>query len=135
MDDQPLIPICPSEALADGGLGVRFPVSMRGRDDTGFVVRYRGAVHGYLNRCAHAAIELDWDKGQFFERSGLYLMCATHGAVYDPENGKCAGGPCRGAGLRPLVVIEEDGQVWWKPDDAARVPAPRPAPTLPPHPL
>lgn len=135
MSDEALVPICSSDALTDGGLGVRFPVSMRGRDDTGFVVRYQGVARGYLNRCAHAAIELDWDKGHFFERSGLYLMCATHGAVYDPADGRCAGGPCRGGGLRPLDVVERDGQVFWKPDDAARPGTPRPEPTLPPHPL
>jgi nitrite reductase/ring-hydroxylating ferredoxin subunit len=48
------------------------------------VVRYGGVVYGYLNRCAHVPIELDWAEGEFFESSGLYLMCATHGAVMRP---------------------------------------------------
>lgn len=28
------------------------------------------------------------------------LMCATHGAVYQPADGRCAGGRCRGGTLR-----------------------------------
>ena len=26
-------------------------------------------------------------------------MCATHGAIYEPDTGKCVGGPCRGGAL------------------------------------
>ncbi len=66
-----------------------------------FFVRYDGnRPFGYLNQCAHVPMELDWSEGKFFESSGLYLMCATHGAIYEPDTGKCVGGPCRGARLR-----------------------------------
>jgi nitrite reductase/ring-hydroxylating ferredoxin subunit len=109
--------ICPSAALQEGGLGKRFPVQVHGDETTGFVVRYGGVVYGYLNRCAHVPIELDWAEGEFFESSGLYLMCATHGAVYAPDTGKCAGGPCTGAYLRKIMAMERDGQVFWRPDD------------------
>lgn len=111
------ISICASSALDDGGKGVRFPVTAGGEDTSGFVVRYAGVVRGYLNRCAHVPIELDWTEGEFFDSSGLYLMCATHGAIYLPESGRCAGGPCRGGRLRPIKVLEKDGQVFWEPDD------------------
>lgn len=111
------ISICASSALDNGGKGVRFPVTAGGEDTSGFVVRYAGVVRGYLNRCAHVPIELDWTEGEFFESSGLYLMCATHGAIYLPESGHCAGGPCRGGRLRPIKVLEKDGQVFWAPDD------------------
>lgn len=109
--------ICPSSALLEGGLGKRFPVRVHGEATTGFVVRYGGVVYGYLNRCAHVPIELDWAEGEFFESSGLYLMCATHGAVYAPDTGKCKGGPCTGAHLRKIMTMERDGQVVWRPDD------------------
>lgn len=122
--------ICDSGALEDGGLGVRFQVDVRGRLVSAFVVRYAGAVHGYLNQCAHVPMEMDWQEGQF-ESSGLYLMCATHGAIYEPHSGRCVGGPCRGAHLSKLDVAERDGAVWWRPDALFRAPAPTPAP-LPP---
>ena len=115
--------ICDSEALRDGGAGVRFPVSVFGEAATGFVVRFRGTAYAYLNRCAHVPIELDWVEGQFFESGGEYLMCATHGAVYRPESGMCAGGPCRGARLRPIAVHEVDGKVYWQPDERIAAPA------------
>lgn len=112
--------ICEADALVDGGKGVRFPVTAGAEDTTGFVVRYGGAVYGYLNRCAHVPIELDWAEGEFFESSGLYLMCSTHGAIYVPETGRCAGGPCRGGRLRPVAVVERDGKLYWQPDDFVR---------------
>jgi nitrite reductase/ring-hydroxylating ferredoxin subunit len=112
--------ICEASELEEGGKGVRFPVTAGMEDTTGFVVRYGGKVYGYLNRCAHIPIELDWAEGEFFESSGLYLMCSTHGAIYDPETGRCAGGPCRGGRLRPVAVLERDGKIYWQPDDFVR---------------
>lgn len=115
--------ICDSAAVEDGGMGVRFPVHAFGADATGFVVRFRGTVYGYLNRCAHVPIELDWSKGEFFESSKLYLMCSTHGAIYVPETGACAGGPCRGGKLRPIAVREAGDRIYWHPDQYIRPPA------------
>ena len=115
--------ICESAAVEDGGMGVRFPVRAFGADATGFVVRYRGTVYADLNRCAHVPIELDWAKGEFFESSKLYLMCSTHGAIYVPETGACAGGPCRGGKLRPIALREADDRIYWQPDQYLRPPA------------
>ncbi|UUZ52967.1 Rieske 2Fe-2S domain-containing protein [Massilia sp. H-1] len=103
--------------MAEGGRGVRFAVSAFGDKATGFVVRYGGQAYAYLNRCAHVPIELDWAEGEFFESSGLYLMCSTHGAIYVPDSGFCAGGPCKGARLRPIAVREENGNLYWTPDE------------------
>lgn len=114
--------ICPSDAVVEGGKGVRFPVLAFGDAATGFVVRYDGKPHAYLNRCAHVPIELDWAEGEFFESSGLYLMCATHGAIYVPDSGLCAGGPCKGGKLRPITVHELDDQIYWQPDEFIRAP-------------
>jgi nitrite reductase/ring-hydroxylating ferredoxin subunit len=114
--------ICDADALAEGGRGVRFAVTAFGDAATGFVVRYDGKVFGYLNRCAHVPIELDWAEGEFFESSGLYLMCSTHGAIYVPESGLCAGGPCKGGRLRPIAVREENDKIYWQPDEFIRPP-------------
>ena len=108
--------LCPAEALADGGAGVRFTVEINTRQVGAFAVRFDGAVHGYLNQCAHVPMELDWQEGQFFESSGLYLICATHGAMYEPDSGLCVGGPCRGAALVKLRIEEREGKVFWVPE-------------------
>jgi nitrite reductase/ring-hydroxylating ferredoxin subunit len=115
--------ICDSDQVVEGGKGVRFPVEAFGDAATGFVVRYDGKPYAYLNRCAHVPIELDWFEGEFFESSGLYLMCSTHGAIYVPESGQCAGGPCKGGKLRPIAVHEVDGKIFWQPDEFIRPPA------------
>ncbi|MBQ5939654.1 MULTISPECIES: Rieske 2Fe-2S domain-containing protein [unclassified Massilia] len=114
--------VCDADQLVDGGRGIRFPVLVYGQPATGFVVRFAGKPYAYLNRCAHVPIELDWKEGDFFESSGLYLMCATHGAVYEPESGRCAGGPCRGGRLLPIGVVEQDGKIFWQPDQQIRAP-------------
>ncbi len=115
--------VCASDAVVEKGPGVRFAVQSIYGDSTGFVVRYHDRVRAYLNRCAHVPVELDWEEGRFFDRSGLYLFCAMHGAVYEPESGRCAGGPCRGGRLRPIAVMEMHGAVYWQPDDFCRAAA------------
>ena len=104
--------ICASSALADGGSGVRFEVERGGETLPAFVVRFRGAVRAYVNECRHQASELDWNPGEFFDAGRLYLICATHGALYEPDNGLCIDGPCRGARLATVAVRERDGGVY-----------------------
>lgn len=104
--------ICAASALEEGGLGVRFEVDWAGEKTPAFVVRYDGAPVAYLNRCGHVPVELDFNAGEFFELSGLYFVCATHGALYDPESGACRGGPCSGRGLHKLKVLERDGRIF-----------------------
>ena len=104
--------ICESAALADGGTGVRFTLPRFGIETSGFAVRYHGKVYAYLNSCAHIPVELDWLEGEFFDRSGLYLICATHGATFEPDSGRCIMGPCKGQSLVALLVEERDGKVY-----------------------
>ena len=106
--------ICASADLIDGQRGIRFEIERRGQPLPAFAVRYRGKVVAYLNRCAHVPAELDWNEGEFFDFSGLYLICATHGALYDPATGACMGGRCNGRGLEALGLEEKNGQVYLK---------------------
>lgn len=110
-------PICESAALQDGGDGVRFIVTLGDENAPAFVIRHEGEPHAYLNRCAHVSVELDWMPGRFFDNEGLYLVCATHGAVYRPESGLCVGGPCNGRSLEPVAIVERDGHIFLKADE------------------
>ena len=101
-----------SGALADGGDGVRFEVPAQGESLAAFVVRSAGVAHGYLNQCRHIPVELDWQPGRFFDDSGLYLVCATHGATYRASDGRCVDGPCKGQALIALRVLESGGVIW-----------------------
>jgi nitrite reductase/ring-hydroxylating ferredoxin subunit len=113
--------LCASIDLADGGVGVRFMVRRHGKDEPAFVIRHRGHPHAYLNRCAHVPMEMDWQPGEFFDSSGLYLICATHGALYAPDSGRCVSGRCDRRGLVALVVSEQDGQVFLIEEGSERV--------------
>ena len=104
--------ICDASELKNGGKAALFEVGYGGHSVPAFAIRFQGKVHAYLNRCAHVAMELDWRAGEFFDQSGLYLICATHGAMYAPESGACLGGPCRGGALIPLVMEESEGKVF-----------------------
>jgi nitrite reductase/ring-hydroxylating ferredoxin subunit len=104
--------ICASAALDERGFGVRFPLPELGALETGFVVRYNGIVHGYVNQCAHVPVSLDWQEGDFFDLTRQHLICATHGAQYQPETGYCVLGPCKGSSLMKLYVVERDGYIY-----------------------
>jgi len=110
--------ICASAALVEAGTGVRFTVKVAGEAVPAFAIRCHGQAHAYLNRCGHVSVELDMLPGEFFESTGLYLICATHGALYDPASGACLGGPCNGRGLQPLVVTEREGGIYLEETDA-----------------
>lgn len=112
MDDGVQIPLCKSADLADGGLAVPFDVVYGGQTCRAFAIRYEGRVHAYLNRCTHVAMELDYQSNHFFDTTGRWLICATHGALYAPDTGACRGGPCRGA-LVKIGLTENDGVVHW----------------------
>ncbi len=103
-----------STAIADvpSGASAKFRLRWRGGDVEGFVVNFDGRFHAYVNRCAHAGTPLDWWPNEFFTDDGRLLVCATHGALFQPDTGRCAGGPCAGGALWPLTVrVEGDRMV------------------------
>ncbi len=107
-----LIPLCNAPDLQDSGEAVPFDVIYLGQTCRAFAVRHAGKVHAYLNRCAHVPMEMDYQPNRFFDSSGQWLMCATHGAMYSPSTGACIGGPCRGS-LIKIALTEFDGVVHW----------------------
>jgi nitrite reductase/ring-hydroxylating ferredoxin subunit len=106
------IVLCDSSDLIDSALAVPFDVIHDNRICAAFAVRYQGHVYAYLNRCAHVPMEMDYQPNRFFDHSGHWLMCATHGATYRPQTGACRSGPCRG-GLIKVDMSEENGIVYW----------------------
>jgi nitrite reductase/ring-hydroxylating ferredoxin subunit len=109
---RPALRLCATPELLEGGLAIAFDVVYAGQTCRAFAVRHGGAAHAYLNRCTHVAMELDWQPGRVFDASGQWLLCASHGAAYQPATGECAGGPCRG-GLVKISLSENEGVVYW----------------------
>lgn len=85
----------------------------------GLLVRHGDDVFAYVNRCRHIAISLDWLDNEFFTEDRRYLICANHGATYEPATGECIWGPCFGAFLRkvPLEVRGSDIVAFCPADD------------------
>lgn len=112
-DGDALQALCNGRDLVNGGVAVPFDLMYAGQSCRAFAIRFQGHVHAYLNRCAHVAMEMDWQPNRFFDDSGDWLLCSTHGAVYEPTSGACRGGPCRG-GLIKVPLVEQDGVVYWQ---------------------
>jgi nitrite reductase/ring-hydroxylating ferredoxin subunit len=76
-----------------------------------FLINHHGDFHAYVNRCRHMTTPLDFIRNEFFSKDRRYLMCYTHGALYEPATGLCVGGPCKGESLYSLPVRVEEGEV------------------------
>lgn len=106
------IALCNSAHLMEGGDAVPFDVIYRSQTCRAFAIRFEGQAHAYLNRCSHVAMELDWQPNRFFDDTGQWLLCASHGAAYRPDTGACGGGPCQG-GLVKIKLSESASVVYW----------------------
>ena len=103
-------PLIALERIADGG----FAEVEAGIDgDHELLVLYRDgdSVRGWLNICPHAGRRLDWAPGKFLLSKSGELVCAAHGATFEPDAGLCVAGPCRGQSLRAVAVAVVDGAV------------------------
>ncbi|HRH89241.1 MAG TPA: Rieske 2Fe-2S domain-containing protein [Rubrivivax sp.] len=107
--------LCASGELAERGLALVFDVLQYGQPLRAFALRFEGRVVAYLNRCVHVPTEMDWQHGVFLDGDQRFILCSTHGAAYEPLDGRCVGGPCGRGRLTPVEVREIDGQVYWYP--------------------
>jgi len=112
--------LCASDDLAEKGAAFLFDVLQRGEPARAFALRFEGRVVAYLNRCVHVATELDWQVGEFLDSRKEVILCATHGAAYEPLGGRCVGGPCGRGSLTSLRIEERDGEVCWYPSSDTR---------------
>lgn len=74
------------------------------------LLREGGEVYGYVNVCPHQGRMLNFAPDRFMVREGA-VMCSHHGATFRVSDGACLGGPCRGAPLRPVKALVQDGDV------------------------
>jgi nitrite reductase/ring-hydroxylating ferredoxin subunit len=107
--------LCACDALAERGQALVFDVLQYRQPARAFALRFDGRVVAYLNRCVHVPAEMDWQPGEFLDSDKRFILCATHGAAYEPSDGRCVGGPCGRGRLTAIQVQERDGQVYWYP--------------------
>jgi nitrite reductase/ring-hydroxylating ferredoxin subunit len=82
-----------------------------GRAVQGFLVNVDGRFSAFINRCPHVGTPLDLWPNEFLAEDGRTLICSTHGAVFEPDTGRCTAGPCAGDRLAPLPLRVEDETV------------------------
>jgi nitrite reductase/ring-hydroxylating ferredoxin subunit len=98
------------DELEPGSVKKFWLICQRYRIDA-FLVNDQGQFHAYVNRCRHMATPLDFIRDQFLSEDGRYLMCYTHGALYEFASGVCVAGPCKGEALYRLPVHLDGGEV------------------------
>lgn len=76
-----------------------------------FIVRKNDQVYGYINRCPHTGVNLNWQPDQFLDLAGYQIQCSTHGAIFRIRDGHCTYGPCAGRDLTPVELVIEDQRI------------------------
>jgi nitrite reductase/ring-hydroxylating ferredoxin subunit len=76
-----------------------------------FLVNWDGVVHGYVNSCPHIGTPLDWLPDRFLSPDDDWILCATHGALFRPDDGYCVFGPCLGESLERVEIEVVDGEI------------------------
>lgn len=76
-----------------------------------FVVRTAKGFFAYVNACPHAFTTLETFDDKFLTRAQDQILCTTHGALFDLEDGFCTSGPCAGTNLVPLALNIEGEQI------------------------
>lgn len=118
-----MIFLCRIEDL--GATAAKGVVLGEGADALDVVVVEKNKVrYAYVNSCPHQFIPLEIFPGYFFTEDGKHLICSGHGALFEPDTGKCVLGPCLGDSLQPLAITEKDSAVYLteqrSPEDIAR---------------
>jgi len=100
--------LCSSEALVEGEF-VELKTEIN--DQSVFLIgtRQQGQACVWINVCPHQGRPLNWAPDQFLKDPDGNLVCAAHGAVFNPQSGECISGPCLRSALA-AIATEEDGQ-------------------------
>lgn len=102
--------LCRVDEVPEGG-GRGFRMGAGAEETAVFVIKRAGALYAYRNACPHVGTPLDWVPDRFFDVTGRYLLCGTHGARFRPEDGFCMSGPCAGKRLTAVAVTVAEGEV------------------------
>ncbi len=88
--------------------------SAKGFDINGvslFAVKRDGQLSVFLNSCPHLGIPLEFEEDKFLDSENFYIMCSTHGALFQTEDGTCVYGPCQGKKLSAIAFTLVDQHI------------------------
>ena len=102
--------LCHVDEVPDGGA--------RGFDAHGvghatvFVVRKGADLRAWRDACPHHGTPLPWRTDAYLDAAATHIVCAAHGALFDPLTGVCTLGPCLGDALTPVAIeVDPDGSL------------------------
>jgi len=96
------------------------------------VIRQGDTVVSYVNSCPHVGTPLDLQPGRFLDRDGEHILCTTHGALFQIDDGLCIAGPCVDDRLTPVEIEIRDGAVYVDKHALPTIwPPAQPAPVVP----
>ena len=88
-----------------------FVLEIAGKHFHGFVVRRGDEVTGFVDSCPHTGLPLAKQLDDYLTDDASLIKCDWHGALFQPEDGLCVGGPCAGQRLTAWPVQVVDGLV------------------------
>lgn len=75
------------------------------------VTRHQGLPRAWFNVCPHQGRSLNISPDRFLTDEHNQLVCCVHGAVFEPDQGRCVSGPCLNAHLKAVAITEMDGKI------------------------
>lgn len=91
-----------AERLAGLRDGDACSLDLPGEPHGAFAVRHLGQTRIWRNACPHTGAPLNWLPDIFLSLDGKHIQCSLHGALFEPDSGRCIHGPCLGRSLEPL---------------------------------
>ena len=76
-----------------------------------FAVKKDDQIYLYRNSCPHLGTPLEWEEDTFLDPDGALIQCATHGALFEIETGRCISGPCLGQHLQQIPHFVDNGLI------------------------
>lgn len=102
--------LCAADELTEGRFR-EFQIEHDGEPTWLIVTRQEGRPCAWLNVCPHQGRPLNFAPDRFLTDEENRLVCAHHGAVFEPSSGVCIAGPCKNAALREVPIDESEGRI------------------------
>ena len=107
--------LCRSEEIAEGE-ALAFS-SRPGSRTKVILVRRHGALHAYWDACPHYGdTPMAWRTNEYLNAGRDRIVCASHGAEFEIETGRCVLGAALGKSLsRAPIEVDAAGEVHLSP--------------------
>ena len=103
--------LCALDDIVDGN-SAGFIAEFSDKRIAVLAVRQGNDVFVYENNCPHIGSPLDFQPGQFLNVERTHIICSTHGALFEINDGQCISGPCEGDKLTSLDASVRDGSIY-----------------------